>query len=65
MDRGAWWAAVHRVTQSQTGLKRLSPAKGIEPVEKTGKVAKGMGWKSGKLREESIKERVVNTVGCF
>ena len=24
VDRGAWWAAVHRVTQSQTQLKRLS-----------------------------------------
>ena len=24
VDRGIWWAAVHRVTQSQTGLKRLS-----------------------------------------
>ena len=24
MDRGAWWAMVHRVTQSQTPLKRLS-----------------------------------------
>ena len=24
MDRGAWWAAVHRVTQSWTRLKRLS-----------------------------------------
>jgi len=23
-DRGAWWAAVYGVTQSQTGLKRLS-----------------------------------------
>ena len=23
-DRGAWWAAVHRVTQSQTRLRRLS-----------------------------------------
>ena len=23
-DRGAWWAAVHRVTKSQTQLKRLS-----------------------------------------
>lgn len=39
--------------------------KGIEPVKKTGKVAKEMGWKSGKLREESVKERVINTVGCF
>ena len=24
MDRGAWWAAVHRVTKSWTQLKRLS-----------------------------------------
>ena len=24
MDRGAWWATVHGVTESQTGLKRLS-----------------------------------------
>ena len=24
MDRGAWWAAVHRVTQSGTQLKQLS-----------------------------------------
>ena len=24
MDRGAWWVAVHRVTQSRTRLKRLS-----------------------------------------
>ena len=23
MDRGAWWAIVHRVTSSQTQLKRL------------------------------------------
>ena len=25
MDRGAWWATVHRVTKSQTPLKRLCP----------------------------------------
>ena len=24
MDRGAWWAAVHRVTQSRTRMKQLS-----------------------------------------
>ena len=24
MDRGAWWATIHRVTKSQTQLKRLS-----------------------------------------
>ena len=23
MDRGAWWATVHRVTKGQTQLKRL------------------------------------------
>ena len=23
MDKGAWWAAVHRVAQSQTRLKRF------------------------------------------
>ena len=26
MDRGAWWATVHRVTKSQTQLKWLSPS---------------------------------------
>ena len=24
MDRGAWWATVHRVSQNQTQLKQLS-----------------------------------------
>ena len=24
MDRGAWWATVHGVAQSQTGVKQLS-----------------------------------------
>ena len=24
MDRGAWWATVHRVTKSRTRLRRLS-----------------------------------------
>ena len=24
MDRGAWWATVHKVAKSRTGLKRLS-----------------------------------------
>ena len=26
MDRGAWWATVHRVAKSQTQLKQLSAA---------------------------------------
>ena len=29
MDRGAWWAIVHRVVKSQTRLKRLSTAQHI------------------------------------
>ena len=24
MNRGAWWAAVHKVAKSQTGLKQIS-----------------------------------------
>ena len=31
MDRGAWWAAVHRVTESQTWLKRLSGSHEVAP----------------------------------
>ena len=27
MDRGVWWATVHKVAKSQTGLKRLSTAR--------------------------------------
>ena len=26
MDRGVWWATIHRVTKSQTQLKRFSTA---------------------------------------
>ena len=29
MDRGAWWAAVHRVAQGQTRLKRLGSSSSI------------------------------------
>ena len=29
MERGAWWAAVHGVAQSQTQLKRLGTYTGI------------------------------------
>ena len=31
MDRGSWRATVHRVTKSQTGLKRLSRQAVITP----------------------------------
>ena len=30
--RGTWWATVHRVTQSQTQLKRLRPARSVQAV---------------------------------
>ena len=30
VDRGAWWAAIHRVTQSWTRLKRCSSSKGCK-----------------------------------
>ena len=34
-DRGAWWAAVHRVAQSQTRLKQLSSSsRSIENIER-------------------------------
>ena len=29
VDRGTWWAAVHRVTQSQTRLKQLSSSSSV------------------------------------
>ena len=29
MDRGAWWATVHRVTKSRTRLKQLGTGTGI------------------------------------
>ena len=36
MDRGAWWATVHRVTQRQTQLKWLSTHAEISKVSKKG-----------------------------
>ena len=35
-DRGAWWAAICGVTQSQTPLKRLSSSSSIGKREKSG-----------------------------
>ena len=32
MDRGAWWATVHRVSKSQTRLKRLSTQNTTEHI---------------------------------
>ena len=38
MNRGAWWATVHRVTKSRTQLKRLS--KGLFPTNKSLRIHK-------------------------
>ena len=49
MDRGAWWATVHRVTNSWAGLKRVSkhvdtlgqwPRESGEPVSFLGETKK-------------------------
>ena len=31
VDRGAWWAAIYGVTQSQTRLKQLSSSSSMAP----------------------------------
>ena len=33
MDRGAWWATVHRVAKSWTLINRLSTARSFQPGE--------------------------------
>ena len=33
LDRGAWWATVHRVAKSRTRLKRLSMQRVLERLE--------------------------------
>ena len=35
MDRGAWWATVHRVPKSQTGLDNTSNAHILQREKKT------------------------------
>ena len=35
VDRGAWWATVHRVAQSRTRLKRLSSSSRKRKKKKT------------------------------
>ena len=41
MDRGAWWAAVYGVTQSQTRLKRLSSSSSSR--SRVDSICKGLG----------------------
>ena len=60
MDRGAWWATVHRVTQSQTrlkclnngsssNLKLLSKEPEASPVRRVAKF-----WGCGSLNDEKL-----------
>ena len=43
VDRGAWWAAVHRFAQSWTRLKRLSRSSSRKRKEKKKKRTKACG----------------------
>ena len=42
MDRGAWWAAVHRVTKSQTQLRDSRRLKHLPPMRETW--VRSLGW---------------------
>ena len=41
MDRGAWWAKVHVVTQSQTGLKQVISTHWPKPIISLNPVSEG------------------------
>ena len=45
-DWGAWWAAVCRVTQSRTQLKRLSSSSSMIPAQVVKSLATGDGFNS-------------------
>ena len=44
LDRGAWWATVHRVTKSQTRLKELSTHACSNPQSTDGNTAVSGGY---------------------
>ena len=50
MDREAWWAIVHRVTKSQTQLKRLST--GMHKALHTKKINQRISFISQKVQED-------------
>ena len=54
MDRGAWWAAVYRVAQSWTRLKRLGSSSKASLLHRRERRKEGRGRQGG--REEK-KER--------
>ena len=55
MDRGLWWATVHRVTKSLTLLKRLSTQarRAITQVEKAGNGIAGKSAQAKALSDET------------
>ena len=57
MDRGAWQATVHRVTKSQTQLKRLSMHSGMDQARliSRGRTGSELGSRSG--RRDGLKQR--------
>ena len=52
-DRGAWWAAVYGVAQSQTRLKRLSSSSSrvVKIMETKNRMVTSRGWWGGKVTE--------------
>ena len=64
LDRGAWWATVHRVAKSQTRLKRLSMLEGLELVVSVGRQSQvAIRNISGKLSRAISKRRETNFQG--
>ena len=49
MDRGAWWAAVYGVAQSQTRLKRLSSSNVIKQTHLGGSAVKVSACQAGDI----------------
>ena len=65
MDSGVWWATVHRVTKSQTQLKRLSTHARKEPLscreamgkDDTGPLVRQDSGAAKKSREDNLHPR--------
>ena len=53
MDRGAWWAAVYGVAQSQTRLKRLSSSSSRDLVKKIRDTKETFHAKMGSIKDRN------------
>ena len=60
MDRGAWWATVHRVAKSWTGVKRLSTHAQVLEATLNHTIAQNLIFA---VRSHNYAWRVVTTVG--